>query len=158
MTGNFTCSGLISIYGDGSPSHVITSEGRSVPVILLPCPSTTQPPISLHLPTDTKVISIEVSRNAHADEDSADAGMIGGFSDGLVTSRDWKCADTVVSDEWRLPGYNDSSWLYAKVVHTDDRDDDEEGVRNLVGIPDHAKWITYAGVTRKSLCRIKRKL
>ncbi|XP_031549506.1 uncharacterized protein LOC116287033 [Actinia tenebrosa] len=157
VTGNVTCtSGSISIYADGNPTHMITKEGQSVPVVLQPCPFMSYPLISLQLPRGTKVISIEVYKRNN-DEDSGGALIRGGFSDGLVTSTQWKCA-YADEPEWRLPSFNDNLWPYAKVAHASGYDDEED--IHVVGIPDNAKWIEYAGAepSRRTLCRIKRKL
>ena len=61
----------------------------------------------------TMVIAIKGHNN------DGPGGIIGSFSDGLVTDGTWKC-ERNVSDDWNMEKFDDSTWSYAVAEETSD--------------------------------------
>ena len=96
------------------------------------------------IPGDTRVISV-------LGKDSGVAyGILGSFSNGLVTNESWKCSSDLYPG-WNSPDFDDRHWPHAVVVG-------KHGVspwHNIPGIAQTAKWIWAAGkYTDKVYCRL----
>ena len=82
------------------------------------------------IPGDTRVVSVE-GRNT-----ILDSGILGSFSNGLVTNESWKCSN-IWSPGLNSPDFDDSQWSAAVVVA-------EHGASpwgDIKGIDLAAKWI-----------------
>ena len=95
------------------------------------------------IPGDTRVISV-------LGQDSGfQYGILGSFSNGLVTNESWKCS-SVHSPGWNSPDFDDEHWLHGVVVG-------KHGVEpwgNIPGIAQTAKWIWTAGDADEVYCRL----
>ena len=83
--------------------------------------------------SDSKVISIEGIDHGGAE------GILGSFSNGLLTNESWKCTD-VYYPGWHFPDFDDGAWPAAVVVGK--YGDQPWG--NIENINHAAKWIWTA--------------
>lgn len=92
-------------------------------------------------PATTKVVAIEGINVG------GPAGIIGSFSNGMVTDETWRCHNALVPN-WNLPDFDDSSWPGAVVVV---RKEELKGPR----VAKEAKWIWTGNVASdfKVYCR-----
>ena len=96
------------------------------------------------VPGNTRVISVSgIDIKGHF-------GILGSFSNGMVTNESWKCED----DEhrgWNSPDFDDSNWPTAVEVATHG----DGPWYNITGIALNAKWIWTAGNPNKVYCRLR---
>ena len=85
------------------------------------------------IPGNTRVISVEGRDISHQ------YGILGSFSNGMVTNASWKCSN-VKEPGWSCPDFDDSNWPAAVEVakHGD------MPWRDIAGIASTAKWIWTA--------------
>ena len=97
------------------------------------------------IPGNTRVISV-----SGVDWGGRYFGLLGSFSNGMVTNSSWKCEDDEYSG-WNSPDFDDSSWPAAVEVAT-------HGVnpwKIISGIASTAKWIWTAGDPSNVYCRLR---
>ena len=97
------------------------------------------------IPGNTRVISV-----SGIDWGGNYLGLLGSFSNGMVTNSSWKCKDDEYSG-WNSPDFDDSSWPAAVEIAT-------HGAgpwHNITGIASTAKWIWTAGNPDKVYCRLR---
>ena len=85
------------------------------------------------MPGNTRVISV------HGIDKGAAFGILGSFSNGLVTNASWRC-DSVKYPGWNFPDFDDRSWPAA--VEVASHGDMPWGI--ISGIASTAKWIWTA--------------
>ena len=85
------------------------------------------------IPENTRVISVQ------AKDFGSQYGILGSFSNGLVTNASWKCT-SISYPAWSSPDFDDSDWPAAEEIA-------KHGVRpwgTFSGIATTAKWIWTA--------------
>ena len=97
------------------------------------------------VPGNSRVISV-------AGKDAgSEFGILGSFSNGLVTNESWKCS-SVLYPGWNSPDFDDRQWPYAVVIKN--HGDSPWGFIN--GIAKTAKWIWTAGQDDNEVfCRLR---
>ncbi|XP_078353814.1 uncharacterized protein LOC144638494 [Oculina patagonica] len=96
------------------------------------------------IPGNTRVISVA------GKDTGSQFGILGSFSNGLVTDASWKCINVFYSG-WNFPDFNDSKWPAA--VEVAQHGDRPWG--NIAGIATTAKWIWTAGYNDDNVyCRL----
>lgn len=98
---------------------------------------------TFHMPGDTRVISVK------GKDWGSQFGILGSFSNGLVTNESWKCSSVLYSG-WNSPDFNDQLWPFAKVVGN--HGDSPWGF--IASIAQTAKWIWTAGQYDDVYCRL----
>ena len=95
------------------------------------------------IPGDTRVVSV-LGRDT-----GVKFGILGSFSNGLLTDESWKCSSNG-SSGWNFPYFDDSPWPHAVVgaQHGD------SPWRYIQGIAKPAKWIWTAGGDSTVYCRL----
>lgn len=86
------------------------------------------------IPGNTRVISVTAKAWGFKH------GILGSFSNGLVTNESWKCTKDLYPG-WNTPEFDDGNWPAAVVLG-------KHGVTpwgNIAGISTSAKWIWTAG-------------
>lgn len=81
------------------------------------------------IPGNTRVISVMAKAYGFQ------RGLLGSFSNGLVTNESWKCTDDKYLG-WNIPHLDDSNWPAAVVLAKQ---------LTIAGIASTAKWIWTAG-------------
>ena len=96
------------------------------------------------MPGNTRVISV------HGIDKGGAFGILGSFSNGLVTNASWKC-ESVKYPGWSYPGFDDSSWPAAIEVanHSD------MPWEIISGVASTAKWIWTARQPDNVYCRLR---
>ena len=96
------------------------------------------------IPRNTRVISVSgINKDGQF-------GILGSFSNGMVTNASWKCED----DEdhgWKSRDFDDSGWPAAVELAKNG----ERRRGNITGIASTAKWIWTAGEPDKVYCRLR---
>ena len=87
---------------------------------------------------NTRVISVQGKST------SGQYGILGSFSNGLVTNENWKCSGNW-SSEWNYPDFDDSHWPHAVAIGNN-------GI--IPGISKAAKWIWTNAHYSKVYCRL----
>ena len=96
------------------------------------------------IPGNTRVISVS------GIDKGFQYGILGSFSNGMVTNASWKCEDGEYPG-WNSPDFDDSSWPAAVEIATH-----AAGPwHTLTGIASTAKWIWTAGNPDKVYCRLR---
>ena len=102
-------------------------------------------PTDFVIPGDTKIIAVA------AQSFRIRSGILGSFSNGLVTSSSWKCSDRFHRG-WNLRDFDDRNWAAAAETPKY-QGDGIEG--NLAVIDPTAKWIwTIKHGIRRCYCRV----
>ena len=128
FTAKFTCDNSLEIFADGRS----LGEDKHWPVAS-----------SYLIPGDTRVISVL------GKDFGSQYGILGSFSNGLVTNESWKCSSTLYPG-WNSPDFDDGHWPHAVVVGK--HGDKPWGV--IPGIELTAKWIWAAGNPDDVYCRL----
>ena len=128
INATFTCDNEMEMFADG----VSLGQDKHWPLAT-----------DYVIPGNTRVISV-----AGVDRGSK-FGILGSFSNGLVTDTSWKCSNNF-NPGWNSPDFDDSSWPAAKEVAK--HGDNPWG--NIDGIAPTAKWIWTAGDDDDVYCRL----
>ena len=92
-------------------------------------------PKIFNVPGNTRVISVKAETSGHH------RGILGSFSNGLVTNARWKCSDVRnPGSRWNTPDFDDKKWLAAEEIAK--RGDPRW--KKPPGIAPTAKWIWSA--------------
>lgn len=121
FTATFTCDNSMEMFADGK------SLGKDNENWIRPT--------EFIIPGNTRVISVKAKpvRFQH--------GILGSFSNGLVTNESWKCTDDYYLG-WNIPYLDDSNWPAAMVVA---KHGASPWAKTIAGISSTAKWIWTAG-------------
>ena len=98
---------------------------------------------TFQIPGDTRVISVR------GENSEGPYGVLGSFSNGLVTNESWKCSSDLYP-RWNSPDFDDGHWPHAVAVgkHGD-------GPWKVIsGIALTAQWIWAAGDADEVYCRL----
>ena len=102
-------------------------------------------PTTYVIPRDTRVISVE------GIDKGSFFGILGSFSNGMVTDASWKCIPRIKYPGWNSPDFDDSNWPAA--VERANQGDKPFG--EIPGIAWTAKWIWSAGQPDLVYCRLR---
>ena len=100
-------------------------------------------PTKYVIPGNTRVISV------NGIDKGAAFGILGSFSNGMVTNASWKC-DTVKYLGWNSPDFDDSNWPAAREVAKNG----DTPWKIIAGIASTAKWIWTARQPDNVYCRL----
>ena len=137
-TGYITCAEeCTSVFADGCPLVLDKATYNKWRVAT-----------KITIPSGTKVVAI------HAKDYGVFAGILGSFSNDLVTDATWKCHSSPVPGEWASTDYDDSSWP-AAVEHWNHGS--SWWNKKLQNIADAAKWIWTKSnnVDDEVYCRVR---
>ncbi|XP_078352806.1 uncharacterized protein LOC144637620 [Oculina patagonica] len=95
FTASFTCDDAMEMFADGRSLGRDNEDCRR--------------PTYFIIPGNTRLISIK------AKPSKFQGGILGSFSNGLVTNESWKCTDDFYLG-WNIPHFDDSNWPLAVVV------------------------------------------
>ncbi|KAJ7321400.1 hypothetical protein OS493_034973, partial [Desmophyllum pertusum] len=129
FTATFTCDDSIEMFADGTSLGKDNGNWRK---------ST-----DFAIPGNTRVISVVGVAWGFK------FGILGSFSNGLVTNESWKCNDTLYPG-WSSPDFDDRNWPAAVVVA-------KHGASpwgNIAGISMTAKWIWTDKAPDNVYCRL----
>ena len=96
------------------------------------------------MPGNTRVIPV------HGIDKGGVFGILGSFSNGLITNASWKC-DNFKYPGWNFPDFDDSNWPAA--VEVANHGDMPWG--NISGIASTAKWIWTSRQPDNVYCRLR---
>ena len=129
FTATFTCDNTMEMFADG---RSLGKDNGNWGIA-----------VTYSVPGDTRVISV-------AGQDWAvPFGVLGSFSNGLVTNESWRCSSTL-SPGWNSPDFDDQQWPFAVVVGN--HGDSPWGF--ISGIASKAKWIWTSGQYSDVYCRV----
>lgn len=95
ITANITCDYALRVFVDG---HQIGLESQGFNTVT-----------KYVIPPNSNVIGLRCHIGARLD-----GGILGSFSNGLITNASWRCSD-VTEQGWSEAGFDDSSWKHATV-------------------------------------------
>lgn len=130
FTATFTCRDSMELFADGISLGKDNGGWRTATDFVIP--------------GDTKIIAVEAKSSHYR------PGILGSFSNGLVTNSNWKCSERSHL-RWNSPDFDDSSWPAAWEVQ---RHGDGPG-GYIAGIDRTAKWIwTFRQRLGSCYCRL----
>ena len=129
ITAVFTCDNEMEMFADGVSLGKDDNWRSSTEYII---------------PGNTRVISVL------GIDKGGQFGILGSFSNGMVTNASWKCEDDEYPG-WNSTDFDDSGWPAAveRATHG------ERPWYNITGIASTAKWIWTAGNPDEVYCRLR---